>query len=98
MGSSFAIVLMSLTLMARLLFSDGDRLLRRTAFFLCFGFTVYYTYAVLTEACLAFEISQQVLVRLHIYQVLIYINLFTNLFYVMAIIWMPHRNRSLPSW
>ncbi|MEI9912224.1 MAG: hypothetical protein WDO71_22780 [Bacteroidota bacterium] len=86
---SIIIVLMSINLINRLLFSVSRSLGRNPVFLICMGMAVYFTYAVLVEAFWVYGLNQSPSFRLGIYEILSYINLFTNLFFGFASLWMP---------
>jgi hypothetical protein len=52
---------------------------------------VYFTYSVLVEAFWIFGINHSSVFRNNIYGILSYINLFVNLLFTLAIVWMPTR-------
>ncbi len=86
---SIIIVLMSINLINRLLFSVSRSLGRNPVFLICMGMAVYFTYAVLVEAFWVYGLNQSPSFRLGIYEILSYINLFTNLLFGFASLWMP---------
>ncbi|MGN6400135.1 MAG: hypothetical protein ACTHMD_06775 [Flavisolibacter sp.] len=92
-GYSFVIVVMSIVTISEMLFYEDYRLLRNAKFLICMGFVVYFTYAVLVEAFWLFGLNQGKFFRIRIYELLAYINLFTNLIFAVAILWMPMKPR-----
>lgn len=88
-GYSFVVVVMSILTISEMLFYEDYKLLRNAKFLICMGFIVYFTYAVLTEAFWLFGLNQSKAFRVRIYELLAYINLFTNLTFAIAILWMP---------
>ena len=93
MGYSLLIVFMSIYMVNRLLFSITGNLLREPVFLICMGFSVYFSYTVLVEAFWLYGLNQSRSFRLSIYDILSYINLFTNLLYAVAILWIPLKPR-----
>jgi hypothetical protein len=88
-GYSLLIVLMSILMINRLLFSVTDPLLREPVFLICTGFCIYFSYTVLVEAFWLYGLNHSKHFRLGIYDILSYINLFTNLLYAYALLWIP---------
>ncbi|MCW3074283.1 MAG: hypothetical protein JWP69_1352 [Flaviaesturariibacter sp.] len=92
-GYSFLIVLMSITLINRTIFRESRSLLRNSRFLICMGLIIYFIYAVLVETFWLFGLTQSQSFRVGIYQILSYINLFTNLIYALAFLWIPMKPR-----
>lgn len=86
---SVIIVLMSISQINRMLFSVSRYLLKEPVFLICMGMSIYFTYAVLVEAFWVYGLNQSVLFRLGIYEILSYINLFTNLIFAIASLCIP---------
>lgn len=92
-GYSLVIVLMSILMINRLLFSVTGSLLREPVFLICAGFCIYFSYTVLVEAFWLYGLNHSKQFRLGIYAILSYINLFTNLLYAYALLWTPLKQR-----
>jgi hypothetical protein len=90
---SFLIVLLSISTINQLIFASPYSLLKQPAFLICTAFIIYYTFCVLTESFWMFGVQRSRSFRLSINALLNYINLFTNLLYLIAILWMPTRHR-----
>jgi hypothetical protein len=88
-GHAIIIVLMSVAMNNRLLFKTAYSLFKEPVFLICAGFTVYFIYAILVEAFWMYGLQQSRVFRLRIYEILAYINLFTNLLFALAILWIP---------
>jgi hypothetical protein len=92
-GYSFLILLMSVVMINRLLVREPYYLLRNSRFLILMALMIYFTYAVLVEAFWLFGLNRSRFFRIRIYEILSYINLFTNLIYAVAILWMPMKPR-----
>ncbi|MCW3074636.1 MAG: hypothetical protein JWP69_1705 [Flaviaesturariibacter sp.] len=92
-GYSFLIVLMSITLINRLIFREARSLLHNSRFLICMGLIIFFIYGVLVEAFYLFGLTQSQSFRIGIYEILSYINLFTNLIYALAFLWIPMKPR-----
>lgn len=95
---SFVIVLMSISLLNFLLVRERKSLLLNPVFLICATFVVYYTYKVLVEAFWVYGLNSSKEFRVQIYEIFVFINLFSNLTYTLAVLWMPTKQRfTLPS-
>lgn len=95
---SFITVLMSISVLNTLLARERKSIVTNPVFLICISFIIYYTYKVLVEAFWVYGLNSSKEFRLKVYSILLYINLFVNLIYAFAIIWMPTKQRfTLPS-
>lgn len=95
---SFVIVLMSIPVFSQQLSQERKNILYNSIFLLCVAFIVYYTYKVITGAFWLYGLHLSTPFVSNIIAILLYINLFSNLIYALAILWMPPKHRfSLPS-
>ena len=95
---SFIVVLMSISVFNGLMVRERKSILKNPVFLICSTFIVYYTYRVLVEAFWVYGLNSSKEFRLSVYRILLYINLFANLVYALAILWMPTKQRfTLPS-
>lgn len=90
---SLCIVLMSMVMINSILFSISGNLLKQPVYLICMGFCIYFTYTVLVEAFWVYGLNRSSVFRLGIYEILTYINLFTNLLYAFALLWVPLKPR-----
>lgn len=93
--SSFILVLMSIAMINQLLARVQESLLRSSIFLVCLGFVFYFTYSVLVEAFWIYGLTENQIFVTNIYTILIYVNLFTNLLYAFAVLWMPTKPKYL---
>lgn len=95
---SFVIVLMSVNGINDLIIRDKKDILRNPVFLICIGFIFYYTYKVLVETFWIYGLNYSRGFRNNVYFILTYVNLFANLIYALAVLWMPMKQRfTLPS-
>lgn len=90
---SFAIVLMSITQINRLLFSVYKSILTHPQFLICMALVVFFTYMILVEAFWVYGLNRSTPFRLRIYEILAYVNLFTNLLFAFASLCTPLKLR-----
>ncbi|GAA4736815.1 hypothetical protein [Flavisolibacter ginsenosidimutans] len=88
---SFLVVLLSITGVNQLLFQDTLPLYRNPVFLLCLCFILYFGVSALVETFWMTGLKGSKVFRLNVYALLCYINLLTNLFFALAILWMPVR-------
>ena len=92
---SFVVVLMSINIISGLLMKDRMNMLKNSTFLICAGFIIYFTYKVLIGIFWLYGLGVNSQFRMNVVWILIYINLFANLIYALAILWMPARQRFL---
>ena len=86
---AIVIVLMSINMMNKVMFNEPAQLFYNPIFLICMGFIIYFTYAILVEVFWFYGLNKSREFRIRIYEILAYINLFTNLVYAFAILWIP---------
>jgi hypothetical protein len=86
---SALIVLMSINMLNRVIFKEPPHLFFNPVFLICMGFIIYFTYAILVEAFWVYGLNQSKEFRIGVYSMLAYVNLFTNLLFASATIWIP---------
>lgn len=90
---SFVVVLLSITCVNQLLFRDITPPFRNPVFLLCLCFIVSFGYSALVEIFWMAGLRNSTSFRLHLHALFCFINLLTNLVYVLAVLWMPMRLR-----
>ena len=93
---SFLIVLMGVTEINRLIVTDRKNLLKNPIFLFCIGFIIYFTYKVLVETFWVYGLNYKRTFRNSVYDILLWINLFGNLTYAAALLWMNTKLRFTP--
>ncbi len=88
---SFVLILMSINMINRMLFKERVNFLRNPIFLICSGFIIFYTLTVLTEAFYVYGLKLSLAFQANITYILMSTNLFCNLIYALAILWMPRR-------
>lgn len=94
-GYSFIIVLVSIETINRILVSGEKQLLKSAMFLICVAFICYFTYKVLINTFWLYGLSKSMHFLTIIYSILIFMNLFTNLIYALATLWIPRKPLSL---
>jgi hypothetical protein len=92
-GGSLCIALTSIRMINVLVLRERDLLFKNATFLICIGFVSYYTYASIVEAFWVYGLSESYEFTLRVQDILLYINLFANLVYAIAVLWIPTRPR-----
>lgn len=90
---SFFFVMMAISMINRISLRESTPLWRQPIFLICVGLVIYYDYAVLVEALWIFGLNYSGRFRIRIFEILAYINLFTNMIFAFAFIWVPTKLR-----
>ncbi|MFC0776018.1 hypothetical protein [Terrimonas alba] len=88
-GYSFIIVFLSIEQINREIFPLKRKLYLHPGFLICMGLLIFYTYSVMVEAFWIYGLNKSSFFRIRIYEILAYINLFTNLLFAFALLWIP---------
>jgi len=88
---SFIIVLMSIHINNNLILTYRYSLLKSPVFLICTGFIIYFTYKILVEAFWFYGLNVSRDFRINVYSLLTWINLFVNLIYALALLWIPKK-------
>ena len=116
---SFALVLLSITMVNRLIAEERGNLLKNAAFIICIAFIIYFTYKILVEIFYVYGvivstanpeyeriklenkplydqlIEENRAFRRGVFDIMRFINLFCNLVYAVALLWVPRKSSSL---
>lgn len=90
-GYSFLVVLMSIHINTHLIITFRKNLFKSPVFLICSGFIIYFIYKILFETFWLYGLTAGRTFRINIYLVLTFTNLFTNLIYAAAILWIPRK-------
>lgn len=88
---SFIIVLMSINILNKLIVKEQDNLLKNSVFLICIGFVILFTFSALIEIFMIYGINESGTFMINVYAILAYTNLFVNLLFAVAILWVPKR-------
>jgi hypothetical protein len=97
-GSSLLIALLSITNINRLVIREHDLLLTNSEFLISLSWLFYFTFSILTEAFFIYGLAESRTFAERMYSIALFINLFTNLAYGIALLWIPTKPKFiLPS-
>lgn len=96
---SFIIVLLSTALLSRLLVMDrfvmkefyDYNIFKNPAFWIAIGAIIFFLFKLQIEIFWFYGLRHSAAFRIKIYNILMYVNLGTNLIYTLAILWMPRK-------
>jgi len=89
---SFAIVICSITTVNYLIVTAKRSIIKMPVFLICIGLIVFFTYKILLEAFWVYGLMNNSRdFRINVYTILIYLNLFVNLLFALAILWIPRK-------
>ena len=88
---SFIVVLMSLQIVSHILLRERSPLLRNSIFLICLGFIIYFTFKILVGIFWLWGLNTNDTFVSNMIWILVYLNVFTNLIYALAVSWMPRR-------
>lgn len=90
---SLMIVLMSIHINNRLIFTFSGNLLKSPVFLVCNAFTIYFTYKILVEVFWIYGLNTTKSFRIDVYIILTWINALTNILYSIAMVCIPKKPR-----
>jgi hypothetical protein len=96
---SFTLVFLSINQVNRQIVEERKNLFKDAKFLTCAGILIFYTNRILVETFFLLDMAQTNSKFLsHVFYILEYVNVFVNLLFALATIWIPTRQRfSLPS-
>lgn len=92
---SLIIVLISIICINQLLLTTKSKLLKNAMFLICMAFIIYFTLCILINAFWLYGLTKNQKFLIAIYRILQYTNLFTNLIFALASLWIPRKQPSI---
>jgi hypothetical protein len=92
---SFIIVFLSIYTINSILITETNNILKNPTFIICTGFVIFFTYYAIMNCFWLYGLTKSVEFRIFISKILAYINLFCNLIYAIALIWIPRHRPSI---
>jgi hypothetical protein len=92
---SFLLVMMSIITINLVVLRQSTPLFKEPVFLLSIGLCLFFTYTILVEAFSIVGVNNQRTFRVKIYEIFSYINLFTNIVFAFAFLWIPMKPRSI---
>lgn len=92
-GFSTIIVFLSVNMLHTVLFQTSAKLYRNPVFLISMGLIVYFTYSIIVELFWFYGLNNTEDFRKKIYNVFSFINLFTNILFILATLWIPLKRK-----
>lgn len=92
---SFITILMSIQLINTMLVAGTDNLIKNPVFLISLAFILYFTFKTLVEGFWIYGLKSSESFQLLIWNISVFVNLFTNLIYALALLWMPRKKPSI---
>lgn len=92
---SFIVTLLSIQMINTLLISGTKKLIKNSLFLICLAFALYFTYRMVVEAFWIYGLKSSTSFQLLIWDITVFVNLFTNLIYAIALLWTPKKKPSI---
>lgn len=93
--SSFLTILMSIQLINTMLVAGTNNLIRNPVFLISLTFILYFTFKTLVEAFWIYGLQSSESFQLLVWNISVFVNLFTNLIYALALLWIPRKKLSI---
>lgn len=90
--AAVCIVLLSIHQLSILFYHEPEPLYKHPIFLICLALLVYFTYTILVEVFWIYGLNGSSSFRIQIYQLFAYINLFANLLFILATLWIPMKS------
>ena len=88
---SFTLVILSINQINKLLFEENKPVFPNPVFLICIAFVVFFTYKTLVEIFWIYGLNSSRQFNASVYRIMSFINLFANLLYALACLWMPRK-------
>lgn len=92
-GYSTIIVYMAIGIINDVIFKEPTPLLLNPLFLICMGLIIYFTYMALIEIFWIYGLNRSSAFRISVYNIFAFINLFTNLLFAFATLWIPMKRQ-----
>jgi hypothetical protein len=92
-GYSTVIVFIAIAIINGVIFKESLPLFLNSIFIICMGLIVYFTYMVLIEIFWVYGLNKSSKFRIRVYDIFAFINLFTNLLFAFATLWIPMKRQ-----
>jgi hypothetical protein len=88
---SAVIVLMSISMLNQILMKERKSVLKSSIFIICCGFIISFTYTLSTQSFTVYRLQMSESFIRNLFFIFTFINLFCNILYAIAILWMPRK-------
>jgi hypothetical protein len=92
--SSFILIFLSIDQINKLIVTAKKNLFFNAIFLICSGIIIYFSYKAVIEVFFFISLSASVQFYSKILNILVFVNLFVNLLFAWAILWIPKKQKS----
>jgi hypothetical protein len=93
-ASSFILIFLAIEQLIVLITTSKKNLLYNSSFIICCGILIYFSYKAFIEVFFLMEINSSIKFISNIYTIFVFINLFVNLIFAWAVLWIPKKQKS----
>lgn len=90
---AFVLVLLSIDQINFVLIHEKGNLLKNARFLICAGTIIFYSFKTIFELFYMFKIKMSDSFYNHLFLILVFVNLITNLIYSLAVLWIPTKQK-----
>lgn len=95
--SAVVFVFLAIDQVNQLIVEEKGNLLRNSRFLICVGIIIFFTYRIMVESFYLMDLTQSNQFLRNVFGILVFVNVFVNLLFALAILWIPTRQKfSLP--
>lgn len=91
--SSFVLVFLAINQVNKLIVEERGNLLKNSKFLICSGVLIFHAYKIMVESFYVMKLNESNEFLSKIFIILVFVNLFVNLLYALATLWIPTRQR-----
>ncbi len=90
---SFILIFLAINQVNKLIVEEKNNLLKNSKFLICAGILLFYSYNILVGSFYVLNMKESDTFLANVYYILMYVNLFVNLLFALATLWIPTRQR-----
>ena len=92
--SSFILIFLSIGQLNKLIITAKNNLFYNSIFLICCGIIIYFSYKAIIEVFFFIQLEASQQFYIHIWVILVFVNLFVNLIFAWAVLWIPKKQKS----
>jgi hypothetical protein len=92
--SSFILIFLSIGQLNKLIVTAKKNLFYNAIFLICCGLIIYFSYKATIEVFFFIRLEASNQFYINIFAILVFVNLFVNLIFAWAVLWIPKKQKS----
>ena len=92
--SSFILIFLSIGELNKLIITAKKNLFYNAIFLICCGIIIYFSYKAIIEVFFFIQLKASQQFYINIFAILVFVNLFVNLIFAWAVLWIPKKQKS----